>query len=95
MCSLSISFNIEKVLLSNHNILLFVLFDLILYVPDFQSTIFQFCQDGSSTKQGLLHLTQEHNAVVPVRLEPATPQSLDKHSSTIEPLRSPHNTCFG
>ena len=32
-------------------------------------------------------LAQGHNAVLPVRLEPATPQSRDKHS-TIEPLGS-------
>ena len=32
-------------------------------------------------------LAQGHNAVTPVRLKPAAPQSRDKHS-TSEPLRS-------
>ena len=32
-------------------------------------------------------LAQPHNTVTPVWLKPATPQSLDKHSTT-EPLRS-------
>ena len=40
-----------------------------------------------STKQGLMCLAQGHNAVVLVRLEPATPRSQVKHSTT-EPLRS-------
>ena len=35
----------------------------------------------------LMCLAQEHNAVMPVRLEPAAPQSRVKHSTT-EPLRS-------
>ena len=39
----------------------------------------------TSTKQGLICLAQGHNAVTPVRLEPATLQSQDKHSTT-EPL---------
>ena len=42
----------------------------------------------TSTKQ-LTCLAQGHNAVKPVRLEPATPQSRVKHSST-EPLH-PHS----
>ena len=33
-------------------------------------------------------LAQGHNAVMPLRLEPATPQSQVKHSTT-EPLHSP------
>ena len=41
----------------------------------------------TSTKQGLRWLAQGHNAVVPVRLKLATPQSQVKHSTT-EPLRS-------
>ena len=40
------------------------------------------------TMQGLVCLAQGHNAVTSVRLEPATPQSRVKHSTT-EPLRSP------
>ena len=38
-------------------------------------------------KQGFMCLAQEHNPVNPVKLEPATPRSRDKHSTT-EPLRS-------
>ena len=37
-------------------------------------------------------LTQGHNAVMPVRLEPLAPRSRVKHSTT-EPLRSLQNTC--
>ena len=39
----------------------------------------------TSTKQGLMSLAQGHNTVTPGRLEPATPGSRDKHSTT-EPL---------
>ena len=39
------------------------------------------------TKLGLISLAQGQNAVTPVRLEPAAPQSRVKHSTT-EPLRS-------
>ena len=62
-----------------------VLFDLILYVP---STIFQLYRDGSSwvPKLGLMCHAQGHNAVTPVRLEPAASQSQVKLSTT-EPLR--------
>ena len=63
------------------------LFDLILYVP---STIFQLNRDGSSwveisTKPGLMFLAQGHNAVTPVRLEPAALRPRVKHSTT-EPV---------
>ena len=66
------------------------LFDLILYVP---STIFQLNRDGSSWVEPVLSsdkcvLLKDHNAVTPVRLEPAAPRSRVKHSTT-EPLRSP------
>ena len=49
------------------------LFDLILYVP---STIFQLYRDGSSWVEPVLSqdkcvLLKDHNAVTPVRLEPA------------------------
>ena len=54
----------------------FVLFDLTLYIP---STIFQLCSPA-----------QGHNAVTPVRLEPAAPRARVKHSTT-EPLRSLNN----
>ena len=65
------------------------LFDLILYVP---STIFQLNRDGSSWVEPVLSydkcvLLKDHNAVTPVRLEPAASQSRVKHSTT-EPLRS-------
>ena len=65
----------------------YCLFALILYVP---STIFQLCRGGSSwvktsTKLGLMCFAQGHSVVMPVRLEPATLCSRDKHSTT-EPL---------
>ena len=65
------------------------LFDLILYVP---STIFQLHRDGSSWVEPVLSydkcvLLKDHNAVTPVRLEPAAPRSRVKRSTT-EPLRS-------
>ena len=41
----------------------------------------------TSTKQDLMCLAQGHTAVTPVRLEPVTPRSRVKHSST-DPLRS-------
>ena len=44
--------------------------------------------DLFSNKQGLMCLAQRHNAVSPVRLEPATPLSQVKHLTT-EPLSSP------
>ena len=68
---------------------LYVLFDLIHYVP---STIFQLNRNGSSWVEPVLSwgkcvLLKEHNAVTPVRLEPAASRSRVKHSTT-EPLRS-------
>ena len=61
---------------------LFVLFDLILYVP---STIFQLNRDGPSWVEPVLSydkciLLKDHNTVTPVRLEPAAPWSWVKHS---------------
>ena len=66
-----------------------VLFNLILYVP---STIFQLNRDGSSWVEPVLSwdkcvLLKDHNAVTPMRLEPAAPRPRVKHSTT-EPLRS-------
>ena len=56
------------------------LFDLILYVP---STIYQLNRDGSSwVKPDKCVLLKDHNAVTPVRLEPAAPRSRVKHSAT-------------
>ena len=61
---------------------LFVLFDLILYVS---STIFQLNRDGPSWVEPVLSydkcvLLKDHNTVTPVRLEPAAPRSRVKHS---------------
>ena len=71
------------------------LFDLILYIP---STIFQLNRDGSSWVDLVLSydkcvLLKDHNAVTPVRLEPATPWSPVKHS-TNEPLHSLFNAMY-
>ena len=65
------------------------LFDLILHVP---STIFQLNRDGSSWVEPVQGydkcvLLKDHNAVIPVRLEPAASRSRIKHFTT-EPLRS-------
>ena len=61
---------------------IYVLFDLILYVP---STIFQLNRDGSSWVETVLSLDKcvllkDHNAVTSVRLEPA---ALGLESSTL------------
>ena len=66
---------------------LFCLFDLILYVP---STIFQLYRDGSSWVEPVLSwdkcvLLKDHNAVTPVRLEPAALRSQVKPSTTALP----------
>ena len=65
------------------------LFDLILYVPVNIFSVMLGCVflGWTSTKQGLMCLSQGHNAVMSVRLKCATLQSRDKHSTT-EPLRS-------
>ena len=65
------------------------LFDLILYVPvnNFSVMSGQVFLGCTSTKQGLLCLAQGHNAVMPVRLETATPRPRVKRSTT-EPLHS-------
>ena len=65
------------------------MFDLILYVP---STIFQLNRDGYSGVEPVLSLDKcvllkDHNAVTPVRLEPAASRSRVKNSTT-EPLGS-------
>ena len=65
------------------------LFGLILYFP---VNIFivmsgQVFLDLTRIKQSIKCLVQGHNAVLPVRLEPATPLSRVKHSTT-EPPRS-------
>ena len=70
------------------------LFDLILYVP---STIFQLYRDRSYWVEPVLSwdkcvLLKDHNAVTPVRLEPAALRSQVK-PSTIEPLRSNNFCC--
>ena len=60
------------------------LFDLIFYVPvnKFSVMLVQVFLGWTSTKQGLLCLAQGHNALTPVRLQPATPRSRYKHSTT-------------
>ena len=70
-----------------NQVITFVLFEFILYVP---STIFQLHRDGSSWVEPVLSydkcvLLKDHNAVTPVWLEPAAPRSLVEHSTT-EPL---------
>ena len=67
-------------------LILFV--NLILYVP---STIFQLYRDESSWVESVLSwdkcvLLKDHNALTPVRLEPAALRSKAKHSTT-ESLR--------
>ena len=75
---------------TDQSVCLFVcLFDLILYVPP---PIFQLNRDGSSWVEPVLSwdkcvLLKDHNAVTPVKLEPAVSRSQVKHSTT-EPLRS-------
>ena len=62
---------------------IFVLFDLILYVPvnNFSVMVGRVFLGWTSTKQGLMFLTQGHNAVTPVRLEPTTLRSPVKRST--------------
>ena len=60
----------------DHQLTIVFLFGLILYVP---STIFQLNRDGTSWVEPVLSLDKcvllkDHNAVTPVRLEPATPR---------------------
>ena len=66
-----------------------ILFDLILYIPVKRISVMsgRVFLGWTSTKQGLICLAQEHNAVTLMRREPATSQSRVKHS-TNEPLRS-------
>ena len=85
----SIKKMVAKVISRQHREILFVLSDLILYVP---STILELNRDGSSWVKPVLSedkcvLLKDHNAVTPVWLEPAAPRSRVKHSTT-EPLRS-------
>ena len=71
---------------------LFCLFDLILYSPvnNFSVMSGLVFLGLTGTKQRLMCLAQGSNAVMPVRLKPATPQSRVKHSTT-EPLCSRHS----
>ena len=73
----------------------FVLYKLILNVSlNNLSVMFgRVFLDWTHTKQGLICLAQGHNAVMPVRLEPADLQSLVKHSTT-EPLTSSRPLLF-
>ena len=63
------------------------LFDLIIYVPVNNLSVMSglILLGWTSSKQGLMCLAQGHNAVMPVRLEPATLQSRVKHSTTEPP----------
>ena len=56
-----------------------ILFDFILYIP---VNNFQLCRDGSSWVEPLMCLAQGHSPVTLLRLEPATPRSRVKHSTT-------------
>ena len=57
-------------------IVYFLLFDLILYVPVNNRSVMSrwVFLVRTSTKKGFLCLDQGHNAVTPVRLDPATPR---------------------
>ena len=76
-----------------HTYLLFVWFDSkVKYVPVNSFSVMsdrRISLGWTSTKQGLMGLAQGHNAVTPMRLEPAALGSRVKHSTT-EPLRSTH-----
>ena len=63
------------------------LFDMILYVPINNLSVMSgwVFLSLTSAKLGLMCLAQGHNAVMPVRLEPAALRSAVKHSIT-EPL---------
>ena len=68
----------------------FCSFDLILYVPvnNFSVMLRRIFMCWTSPKHGLMCLAQWHNAVLLVRLKPATPRSWVKHS-TNEPMGLP------
>ena len=74
---------------------LFVLFGLIIYCPvnNFLVMSGRIFMGLPSTKQGLLCLAQGHNTVTPVRLEPPTPWSRVKLSTT-EPLGYHQNLLY-
>ena len=62
--------------------MMFLLFGLILYVP---VDNFSVMLGRVFPKQRIKWLAQGHNTVPPVRLEPATPQSRDKYTTTEPP----------
>ena len=64
---------------------LFVWFDSLLPINNLSVIKGRVFLGWTSTKLGLICLAQGHNAVRPVRLEPAAPSSWVKHSTT-EPL---------
>ena len=69
---------------------------MILYVPP---TIFQLNRNGSFRVEPVLSydkcvLLKDHNAVTPVRLEPAAPRSQVKHSTTELPVEEERERCF-
>ena len=63
------------------------LFDLILYIPVNNLSVMWVPSSclNLGTKQELMCLAQGHNALTPMRLEPTTPQSRVKHSTTEPP----------
>ena len=73
----------------DHSNFVVCLCDFILYIPviSFSVMLERVFLGCTSTKHGLMCLAQGHNTVLQVRLDPATPQSLVKLSTT-EPLRS-------
>ena len=79
----------------SHHISFCFLFDLILYVPVNNSSVMsgQVFLGWTSTKQGLIGLAQGHNAVPPVRLEPATARSPVKHFTTESYLYKTKHFC--
>ena len=68
-------------------LLLFVCFDSLCPINNLSVIKGQVFLGGTSTKLELMCLAQGHNAVTPVRLEPAALRSRVKHSTT-ELLRS-------
>ena len=73
--------------------LIFCLFDLILYIPvnNFSVMLGRIFLGRSSTKQDFMCLAKGQNTVPPVRFEPATLPSRVKHSTTEQLSSLQHN----
>ena len=89
LCCAANTYEIWLTVCSDANKFLFVC--LIWFFKSHQQS-FSYVRTGlpglnQTTKLGLICLAQRHNAVTPVRLEPAAPRSQVKHPTT-EPLRS-------